>query len=210
MADFAGFSAQDFKVFELSGFQDRMAAIKGKVRPKLEGIGKALAPEIARRAGGDIFAHVAKHARRTVNPPDDTWVAFGPDKRGYKKDLHFKVAVSRHAMRFLFEAGPEYQRKARWAELWKKQADKLAPTLRKMSDAGWFKSEHDEEPTALLADLPSGDIKNLADALTRRRDGQLVIGRRLAEAEALKLRPEALRAQALATFEALLPLFHLR
>jgi len=83
-------------------------------RPKLEAIGRDLLPEVARIAGGAAFAHVARHARRTVNPPDDTWVAFALDKRGYKKHCHFKVAVSRGAVRFLFEAGPEHAGKKRW------------------------------------------------------------------------------------------------
>jgi uncharacterized protein YktB (UPF0637 family) len=55
---------------------------------------------------------VARHARRTVNPPDDTWVAFAPDRRGYKKHCHFKVAVSRNAVRFLFDVGPEHADKS--------------------------------------------------------------------------------------------------
>ena len=87
-----GFTTSDFKVFDLKGFQPRMAAIRGQIRPKLEALGAALLPNVARLTGGEAFAHVAKHARRTVNPPDDTWVAFGPDKRGYKKSC--KAAAS--------------------------------------------------------------------------------------------------------------------
>jgi uncharacterized protein YktB (UPF0637 family) len=62
-----------------------MEEIRTRIRPKLEALGKSVTPGVARCAGGETFAHVAKHARRTVNPPDDTWVAFGPDARGYKK-----------------------------------------------------------------------------------------------------------------------------
>ena len=106
------FTPRDFQVFALPDFARRMAAIRGIVRPKLEALGASLEPAVGRIAGSPVFAHVARHARRTVNPPDDTWVAFGPDRRGYKKAPHFKVAVSRHALRFLFELGPEYPSKA--------------------------------------------------------------------------------------------------
>src|ERR671918_672531 len=75
-------------------------------------MGHRLLPAVSRATGGPAFAHVARHARRTINPPDDTWVAFGPDLRGYKKHCHFKVAVSRHCVRFLFEIGPEHGDKA--------------------------------------------------------------------------------------------------
>src|SRR2546425_48052 len=103
------FVTGDFKVFDVEGFRPRMAELRSRVRPKLEVLGKSLAPSVSRSLGGEVFAHVAKHARRTVNPPDDTWVAFSPDARGYKKHCHFKVAVSRHCVRFLFEVGPWYR-----------------------------------------------------------------------------------------------------
>jgi uncharacterized protein YktB (UPF0637 family) len=69
------FAPKDFRVFDLPGFADR---------------------------GTETRAHVAKHARRTANPPEDAWVAFGPDRRSYKKAPHFKIAVSRQAVPFPF------------------------------------------------------------------------------------------------------------
>ena len=86
-----------------------------------------------------------------MNPPDDTWVAFAGDKRGYKKHCHFKVAVSRGAVRFLFEAGPELADKKRWIAAWKRDAPKLVPVLRRAKGLAWFKNEHDETPTAVLS-----------------------------------------------------------
>ena len=129
---FPGFTPADFKVFDIDGFKPRMDAIKTRIRPKLEAIGRDLLPDVARIAGDTAFAHVARHARRTVNPPEDTWVAFALDKRGYKKHCHFKVAVSRGVVRFLFEAGPEHAQKRRWAAAWKRQGPKLAPVLRRV------------------------------------------------------------------------------
>ena len=38
---------------------------------------------------------MAKHARRTVNPPKDSWVAFAPYKRGYKSLPHFQIGLWR-------------------------------------------------------------------------------------------------------------------
>jgi uncharacterized protein YktB (UPF0637 family) len=110
---FRSFTQADFKVFDLEGFAPRMGAIKGRIRPKLEAAGRDIVPDVTRLGGAPAFAHVAKHMRRTVNPPDDTWVAFAADRRGYKKHCHFKVTVSRNAVRFLFEAGPEHAHKRR-------------------------------------------------------------------------------------------------
>ena len=188
----------------------RMAAIRSRVRPRLEALGHSLAPAVSRSASADVFAHVARHARRTVNPPDDTWVAFGPDPRGYKKHCHFKVAVSRHTVRFLFEVGPEHADKRRWAAAWRRNAGRLGPVLRRVQNLAWFKNEHDDEPAAALADLSPERLEELADELVRTRDGQLVLGRAVPAAEAARWSEADYRASALETFRALVPLYRLR
>ena len=206
----AAFGSTDFKVFDVKGFQPRMGEIRARIRPKLATLGKSLAPAVARSVGGDTFAHVAKHARRTVNPPDDTWVAFAPDKRGYKKHCHFKVAVSRHCVRFLFEIGPEHADKKRWAAAWKKNAGNLAPVLRRVKNLAWFRNEHDETPAAALGDMDPHALVELADAIVRTRDGQLVLGRAVAADEASRWHEAQYRQAALDTFRALVPLYRLR
>src|SRR5207253_2263610 len=111
----------------------------------------------------EVFPDGAKHARRTVNPPDDTWVAFAPDRRGYKKHCHFKVAVSRNCVRFLFEVGPEHADKARWRAAWKRNAAQLGAVLRRVQGLAWFKNEHDEEPAGMLSDLDAEGLTQLAE-----------------------------------------------
>src|SRR5438128_3761181 len=204
------FVTGDFKVFDVEGFRPRMAELRSRVRPRLEVLGKSLAPSVSRSLGGEVFAHVAKHARRTVNPPDDTWVAFGPDARGYKKHSHFKVAVSRHCVRFLFEIGPEHADKRRWASTWKKHAPNVGPVLRRVKHLAWFKNEHDEEPASPLADLTPEKLGELADELTRTRDGQFVVGRAVPADEAARWTEAQYRSAALETFRALAPLYRLR
>ena len=206
----AAFGPADYQVFDVKGFEPRMAQLRTRVRPKLEALGRSLAPTLARSVGGETFAHVAKHARRTVNPPNDTWVAFGPDARGYKKHCHFKVAGSRHCVRFLFEVGPEHADKARWAAAWKKNAGKVAPVLRPMKDLAWFRNEHDEAPAAALSDMSPDDVVALADEVVRTRDGQLVLGRVVAAEEAQRWNEAKYREAALMTFRALAPLYRLR
>jgi uncharacterized protein YktB (UPF0637 family) len=206
----SAFRPADFKVFDVKGFQPRMAQLRERIRPKLETLGQSLAPAIAHTTATGTFAHVAKHARRTVNPPDDTWVAFGPEPRGYKKHPHFKVAISRHAVRFLFEVGPEHQDKKRWAAAWRKNAPKLAPVLRRIKGLGWFKNEHDDEPAGMLADLDTEAFATLADELTRVRDGQLVLGRAVEATEAGTWSDAECRDAALDTFRVLAPLYRLR
>ena len=113
----------------IDGLQAPHGCDRTQIRPKLEA-SRASSARRSRIGGAQAFAHVAKHARRTVNPPGDTWVAFALDKRGYKKHCHFKVALSREAVRFLFEAGPEHADKKRWAAAWKRHTPQLVPVLR--------------------------------------------------------------------------------
>jgi len=204
------FVAGDFRIFDVKGFKPRMTEIRARLRPKLDAFGGSLAPAVSRSIGADVFAHVAKHARRTVNPPDDTWVALGPDARGYKKHPHFKIAVSRSCVRFLFEIGPEHAEKRSWAAAWTKSAPKVGPVLRRVKHLAWFKNEHDETPSAPLVDLTPEKLGELADELTRTRDGQLVVGRVVSADEAARWTEAQYRAAALETFRALAPLYRLR
>ena len=207
---FPGFTQADFKVFDLEGFAPRMGAIKGRIRPKLEAAGRDLVPAVTRIGGAPAFAHVAKHLRRTVNPPDDTWVAFAADRRGYKKHCHFKVAVSRNAVRFLFEAGPEHAHKKRWVTAWKRHAPKLVPVFRRAKALAWFRNEHDEAPAAILAELSVEEVGHLADELMRTRDGQLVLGRVVKAEEAARWKSADYARAARETFGVLAPLYRLR
>jgi uncharacterized protein YktB (UPF0637 family) len=165
---------------------------------------------VTRIGGGEAFTHVARHARRTVNPPDDTWVAFALDRRGYKKHCHFKVAVSRGAVRFLFEAGPEHADKKRWAAAWKRHAPQLVPVLRRARGLAWFKNEHDETPAAVLTDLPAEDVARLGEELTKKRDGQLVLGRAVPAGEAARWAARDYARAARDTFHLLAPLYRLK
>ncbi|HXJ81474.1 MAG TPA: DUF1054 family protein [Candidatus Methylomirabilis sp.] len=207
---FPGFRSADFKVFDIPGFKPRMAAIKTQIRPKLEAAGRDLLADVARIGGGEAFVHVARHARRTVNPPDDTWVAFADDRRGYKKHCHFKVAISRGTVRFLFEAGPEHADKKRWAAAWKRHAPQLIPVLRRAKGLAWFKNEHDEQPSAVLTDMPADDVSRLVDELLRTRDGQLVLGRAVSAEEAARWTPRDYARAARETFHVLAPLYRLK
>ena len=192
------FTVGDFKVFDIPEFRERMAAIVSRIRPKLTSIGAELVPKVSALVDRPLYVHVAKHARRTVNPPDDTWAAMAASPRGYKADVHFKVAVSRHCVRFLFEAGPEYYAKQAWLKAWRRQFKDIGAGLRGLE---WFRNEHDEEPVVFA------DLKQAADELTRRKDGQFVLGRRIDAAEFSKMKPRQVEKAALETFGAAAPLF---
>lgn len=91
-------SREDLDIFSVEGFSERMSAIRARVQPQLAAISARLSEPLTRLAGAPLYPHVAKHMRRTVNPPPETWVAWGPSQRGYKKYCCFMFAVSLNAV----------------------------------------------------------------------------------------------------------------
>ena len=121
---------KDFATFAIEGFAPRMEVIKSTLRPKLVAIAERIVPQVSELTGTPMFVHVAKHARRTVNPPPETWAAFAHEARGYKKLPHFALAVSTqgiHARLVLKDEAIEAR--ARLSKALTKKASALAPTL---------------------------------------------------------------------------------
>lgn len=90
-----GFTQNDFRIFEIEGFSARMEQIAARVRPRLTRLGAELAPELGRKLHMEFFPHVAKHMRRTVNPPAETWAAWGPSPKGYKRYGYLALCISK-------------------------------------------------------------------------------------------------------------------
>lgn len=92
-SSFNGFEQRDFNVFTIDGLEERMEALRSRISTKLEAIANHLEADLSSLSGDEMFVHVAKHARRTKNPPNDTWAALASSKRGYKKLPHFQIGM---------------------------------------------------------------------------------------------------------------------
>ncbi|MGM9929872.1 MAG: YktB family protein [Bacillus sp. (in: firmicutes)] len=90
---FPGFTQNDFHTFQIEGLEERMTAIQERIQPKFKIIGEELSQDLSMIAGNEMFLHIAKHARRKVNPPKDTWLAIAANKRGYKQHPHFQIGL---------------------------------------------------------------------------------------------------------------------
>lgn len=124
--DFAGFTPEDFAVFEIEGFDARMSALRARIKPKLIAIGEALASRLSETLEEPVYTHVAQHLRRTVNPPIETWAAFAREKRAYKPFVHLRVAISAEKMRVTVFVEDYADDKLRFAENLQSRADALA------------------------------------------------------------------------------------
>ncbi|MFC4760862.1 DUF1054 family protein [Fructobacillus durionis] len=86
------FQKSDFDIFNDQTLNGRMDKVRTVIDPKFEAFAAAAMP-ILMADGRPWVAHVAKHKMRKVNPPENTWVAFAPNKRGYKMEAHFELGL---------------------------------------------------------------------------------------------------------------------
>ncbi|WP_175638829.1 YktB family protein [Metabacillus schmidteae] len=93
MVSFNSFTKEDFDTFTIDGLDNRMEAIRERIQPKFKELGQALTDDLSAKLQTEMFLHIAKHARRSVNPPKDTWLAIAGNKRGYKQHPHFQVGL---------------------------------------------------------------------------------------------------------------------
>jgi len=125
-----GFSRGDFDVFAIEGFNARMTKIYERIRPLLVRLGIELAPELSRTLHMEFFAHVAKHMRRTVNPPDETWAAFGPSPRGYKRYGYLALCISGAGIHARAVVKSDAEKRPEMARLIKSKSAELEESFR--------------------------------------------------------------------------------
>lgn len=167
-----GFPEAVFEVFSIPGFEMRMPRLREVVTPRLRDLGEVLTPRVSELAGEPLYPHVALHMRRRVNPPDDTWVAFGPAARGYKALPHFEVGVDQQSVFVRFVIKPEGQKEK--APFFR--AVSLA-RLKEMAGAEpvfWYAGDHGEGPVAVAELKPRlwSDMK----ARALKKDGSITVG----------------------------------
>ncbi len=197
-----GFTQDDFRVFKIEGFSARLGEIYARVRPRLLRLGDQLAPELARKLRMEFFPHVAKHARRTVNPPPETWVAFGPSPSGYKRYGYLALCISSAGLHARAVVKPEADRRIEMAEKIAAQAEELQKSLRGTRIARYDRWEFDTLPEEGPADVRL--FGALAESLSRRTGGiDLGFGWPLPEATRLD------RAEVIDAFRELEPLYRI-
>lgn len=201
---FAGFTDQDFDSLTVPGLDSRMEAIIANIRPKLEELGSTIAPYLSTLCGDEMFPHVAKHARRTVNPPEDTWIAWSSSKRGYKALPHFQVGMFSTHLFIIFAIIYESPNKEAFANY----LDKHAAKVRKLVPAHYYWSTDHMKPEGMLhRDTGKDDLHQMAVKLRTLKKSELLCGLRL-EREDPALRDGTGLIQTIGqTFETLLPLY---
>jgi uncharacterized protein YktB (UPF0637 family) len=187
-----GFTPADFAVFRVEGFNERMQQIYARVRPKLVRLGDELAPVLARRLHMEFFPHVARHARRTVNPPPETWAAFGPSPKGYKRFGYLALCISGAGIHARAVVKSEADHRPEMGRLLKARSAQLIKDLNGTSVGRYDKWSFDKLPVQVAVDAEF--VSALAQSLEK-KSGGIDIGFGWGSREALRLdREEVLDA----------------
>ena len=164
-----GFKARDFEIFAVEGFSARMGLIYQHVRPHLVKLGNELAPELSRKLHLEFFPHVAKHARRTVNPPAETWAAFGPSPKGYKRYGYLALCISGAGLHARAVVKSEADRRPEIGSKIRAKASQLAKAFDGTKIAHYEKWDFNQLPATVPAD--SAFFETIADAFDKKTGG---------------------------------------
>ncbi|MDI7743756.1 DUF1054 domain-containing protein [Lysinibacillus fusiformis] len=195
---------KDFEVFEIDGLEPRMEALTTVVRPKFQELGEMFSSYFSAKTGDEFFPHVAKHARRTINPPKDSWVAFAPYKRGYKSLPHFQIGLWNTHLFIIVAIIYEAPQKS-------EMATRLLNNIElfdKLPNDFILSGDHMSQDSI---SLKTGREKQLEELLIRLRDvkkGEFLVGRHISREDASKLSSDEFLQLTEETFEALLPIYN--
>jgi uncharacterized protein YktB (UPF0637 family) len=202
--EFCGFTKEDFDVFTIDGFEERMEALKSTIRPKLEILGNHFAPTLTSITGDEIFPHVAKHARRSVNPPKDTWVAFSRNARGYKMLPHFQIGMWETHLFIWYAVIYEAPQKAEIAKIFEK---KIA-TIQKQIPSEFVWSVDHMKPGAIeQSKLGKKGLLDLFQKVQNVKKAELLCGFHINKEDVVRMAPQELIEKIDQTFKTLLPLY---
>ena len=179
-----GFTRDDFEVFRIEGFGPRMSKIYERIRPRLLRLGDELAPELGRRLKMEFHPHVAAHRRRTVNPPPETWAAFGPSPRGYKRYGYLALAISGSGLHARAVVKTEADLRSEMARLLAARASELEKSFRGTKIARYDKWDFEQMPQQVPATAEF--FTNVGDELSK-KTGIVDIGFGWPMREALRL-----------------------
>ncbi|MFA8437636.1 YktB family protein [Pueribacillus sp. YX66] len=196
------FSPEDFNVFQIEGLENRMEAIQTKIQPKFQVIGEELTTYLSAKLNMEMFLHIAKHARRTKNPPNDTWLAIANNKRGYKKHPHFQVGLFDDRVFIWLAFIYELPNKQQIAKTFMQHID----SLKSIPNNFVISQDHMKKAAYHFNEV---DLNDILDRFYYVKKAELLIGRHIQRTDPILQNSLAFLKMTKTTFDALLPLYHL-
>lgn len=204
--NFQGFSANDFDVFYIQGLDSRMDGIRQYIQPKFAELGKYFTPHLSVLTQEEIYYHVAKHARRTVNPPDVTWVAWSTSKKGYKSHPHFQVGLWSTHLFVWFALIYEAPNKADFAQHLEKKMDEVYKAI---PQHFVWSMDHTQPDVVFHQDLTKEELFNMTERLKKVKKAEILCGIKIERNDPILHDGRKLLETIEQTFDILQPLYQL-
>ena len=163
-------------------------------------------PLLSVMAGEEIFAHVAKHARRTINPPKDTWVAFAGNSRGYKMQPHFQIGLWGTHVFIWFAIIYEAPQKNKFGEILESHVDKIFYDIPK--DFVWS-TDHMKPDAQKHEQLTTHDLTNMFVRLQTIKKAEILCGYNIPKEQAIEMSGQQFLDHTQFVFDVLFPLYKL-
>jgi len=201
--EFNGFEKNDFDTFKIEGLEERMEAIRGRIQPKFKAIGDEIVDDLAAKLGNEMFIHIAQHARRTVNPPNDTWMAFSLNNRGYKMLPHFQIGLWDDRLFVWLAYIYELPTKSEIAEKFIGKQEELEQMIPKGYD---ISMNHMKKSNEHLGEL---DFSKLLERFKKVKSAELLIGKQFVPNDPLLKDGEAFVKEVKSIYDTLIPIYQL-
>ncbi|MTT31983.1 DUF1054 family protein [Terrilactibacillus sp. BCM23-1] len=201
---FKTFSELDFNVFSIQGLEPRMTAIQNLIQPKFQQLADEIAPFLSNSTGDEMIPHIAKHARRTVNPPEDTWVAFANNRRGYKKLPHFQIGLWETHVFVWFAVIYESPIKVSFSNRLNEQIDDL---YKHIPDHFSWSVDHTKPTVIHHGDMNKSQLQKMIERLGTIKKSELLCGVTLPKNDVITLSSEQFIKKCEAVFQVLMPLY---
>lgn len=194
---------EDFDLFTIDGLENRMNELKTRVQPKFSLLGQHFSDKLSAQGSDEFFPHVAQHARRTVNPPTDSWVAFAPSKRGYKALPHFQIGLWKTHLFIIIAVIYENPDKKGIAERLESNSDIIMNLPKDYIISG----DHMKPEASKIFDSGLEGFEKLVERLKTVKKAELLVGRHLSKEEAIKMSEDEFFTYAEETFDKLIPVY---
>lgn len=193
----------DFDLFSIEGLENRMNELQTRVQPKFELLGRHFADRLSSHGTDEFFPHVARHARRTVNPPTDSWVAFAPSKRGYKALPHFQIGLWKTHLFIIIAVIYENPDKKGISE----RLSQNLNTLTSLPESYIVSGDHMKPDAIHIRDARTDGLEKLLTRLQSVKKAEFLVGRHLSREDAVNMTDEEFYTFAEKTIDQLLPVY---
>ncbi|OCA89757.1 YktB family protein [Bacillus sp. FJAT-27986] len=200
-----GFTNEDFNVFTIDGLDQRMDAIKTLIRPKFETLSQIFTEELSVLTQDPMYPHIAKHARRTINPPNDTWVSFSSNPRGYKMQPHFQIGLWETHLFIWYAIIYEAKDKAQKGQRLASQTESIKNLI--PSDYVWS-IDHMKPEVIPHSTLSTDGLNDMFNRLQTVKKAELLCGYQIPREEAVQLSGDQLVEIIHNVFVHLIPLYN--